>query len=108
MKGVLLFYPSLTNGKESPTLYTALPLSLIALAAQLYREELPVEILDERLHIYTESEIRDKLDGAWMVGISAITSYQIVNGLLFRRYGTSAGAGYSPRLGRLASHSHAL
>lgn len=83
MKGVLLFYPSLTNGKESPTLYTALPLSLIALAAQLYREELPVEILDERLHIYTESEIRDKLDGAWMVGISAITSYQIVNGLLF-------------------------
>ena len=27
MKGVLLFYPSLTNGKESPTLYTALPLS---------------------------------------------------------------------------------
>lgn len=51
MKGVLLFYPSLTNGKESPTLYTALPLSLIALAAQLYREELPVEILDERLHI---------------------------------------------------------
>lgn len=59
MKGVLLFYPSLTNGKESPTLYTALPLSLIALAAQLYREELPVEILDERLHIYTESEIRD-------------------------------------------------
>lgn len=44
-----------------------------------------VEILDERLHIYTEEEIGKQLEGAVLVGISAITSYQIVNGLRFAR-----------------------
>ena len=85
MRRVVLFYPSLINGDESPTLYTALPLSLVALAAPLRAASFEVEILDERLHIYTEEEIGKQLEGAVLVGISAITSYQIVNGLRFAR-----------------------
>ena len=83
MRRVVLFYPSLINGDESPTLYTALPLSLVALAAPLRAASFEVEILDERLHIYTEEEIGKQLEGAVLVGISAITSYQIVNCLLY-------------------------
>ena len=85
MNRVVLFYPALTNGEESPTLYTALPLSLVALAAPLRAASFDVEILDERLHRYTEEEIEKQLEGAVLAGISAITSYQLVNGLRFAR-----------------------
>ena len=61
MRRVVLFYPSLINGDESPTLYTALPLSLVALAAPLRAASFEVEILDERLHV----EIFEKVYGAY-------------------------------------------
>ena len=86
MRRVVLFYPSLINGDESPTLYTALPLSLVALAAPLQAASFEVEILDERLHIYTEEEIR-KTVGRSRAGRHPVPSrgYQIVNGLRFAR-----------------------
>ena len=107
MRRVVLFYPSLINGDESPTLYTALPLSLVALAAPLRAASFEVEILDERLHIYTEEEIGKQLEGAVLVGISAITSYQIVNGLRFARSVRRLAPHIPIVWGRLASYADA-
>ena len=83
MKRVVLFYPALTNGEDAPTLYVDLPLSVVTLAAQLDPAEYEVEIIDERLRSCTQREIAEKVSGALFVGVSAITSYQIVNGLRF-------------------------
>lgn len=93
MKRIVLFYPSLTKGQDSPTLYTDLPLSVVALAAQFDPARYEVEILDERLRPYSSSEIGRRGKGALFVGISAITSNQIVNGLRFAQAVREADAG---------------
>ena len=85
MKRIVLFYPALTNGGDAPTLYVDLPLSVVTLAAQFDPAEFEVEIVDERLGPCTPGEIARKCAGALFVGISAITSYQIVNGLRIAR-----------------------
>lgn len=84
MNKIILFYPSFLINKEEKTLYTDLPLSVIALASKLYNHY-DVEIIDERIDTYEDKEIMDKLDDVFMVGISATTSYQIINGLNFAK-----------------------
>ena len=82
MNKIVLYYPSFSRDKGDQTLYTDLPLSVITLAAQLHNRY-PVEIIDARIDCFTESELAKKLENTFLVGISATTSYQIVNGLKF-------------------------
>ena len=84
MNKIVLVYPSFSDSedKREKTLYIDIPLSVAALASQLHGKY-EVEIVDERLDKYSDDEITLKLKNVFMVGISAITSYQIVNGLKF-------------------------
>lgn len=83
MYKILLLYPSLLNAasQETTTLYTDIPLSIVTLAAQFHQSDYEVDIVDERLEEISASDLARKLQNTVMVGISAITSYQIVNGL---------------------------
>ena len=83
MHRIILFYPSLLNAadQEITTLYTDIPLSIVTLAAQFHESDYEVDVVDERLGEITTSALAQKLQNAVMVGVSAITSYQIVNGL---------------------------
>lgn len=85
MNKVLLLYPSFLNMEEKikKTLYTDLPLSIITLSAQLVNQGYEVEVIDQCLEDFEYRSLEKKLNGCFLVGISAITSYQIINGLKF-------------------------
>lgn len=85
MNKVLLLYPSFLNMEEKikKTLYTDLPLSIITLSAQLVNQGYEVEVMDQCLEDFEYRSLEKKLNGCFLVGISAITSYQIINGLKF-------------------------
>lgn len=88
MNKVLLYYPKVSSEKEANDLYVGVPLSVMTLAAQLDPEQYDVKIIDGRLNKYYE--IMDLSE--WMstdlvmVGISAMTSYQIYDGLQFSKW----------------------
>lgn len=83
MNKVLLFYPSFSGVHNEKTLYTDIPLSVVALAGELHNKY-SVEIIDERVEP-NDINITEKLKEVFVVGISATTSYQIINGLRFAR-----------------------
>lgn len=82
MNKVLLFYPSFSEVNQEKTLYTDIPLSVVALAQKLHNK-FHIMIIDERIDY--SFDIADKLKDVFAVGISATTSYQIINGLKFAR-----------------------
>lgn len=82
MGKILLYYPSFSRDEKDKTLYTDLPLSVITLAAQLHNKY-DTEIIDARIDHLVEYELIKKLQDVFLVGVSATTSYQIVNGLHF-------------------------
>ncbi len=81
MNKVLLFYPSFSSDHNEKTLYTDIPLSVVTLAGELHNKYC-VEIIDERVEPL-DINIAEKLKEVFVVGISATTSYQIINGLRF-------------------------
>lgn len=86
MKKILLYYPQITGDQESRPLYQGLPLSVMALAAQLNPDEYSIKIVDGRLEDSASPAICRWLgQDVVCVGISAITSYQIKDGLQFAR-----------------------
>lgn len=77
MNKVLFFYPSFTGADQEKPLYTDIPMSVVAIAQALHNK-VELEVIDER--------VEDKklaLEDVIAVGISATTSYQIINGLRF-------------------------
>ena len=82
MKRVILYYPKLTGDKDSKPLYRGLPLSVLALAAQFDDNKYDICVIDGRLeNDFQESLLTD--DECICVGISAITSYQLLDGIYF-------------------------
>lgn len=84
MNKVILFYPSFVSGNEQKTLYVDVPLSVVALAQSLHGSY-EVEIIDERLDADYADQLQIRLAGVFVVGISATTSNQIINGLEFAK-----------------------
>lgn len=87
MKKVILYYPKLTGDEDSQPLYRGLPLSVLTLAAQFDEKDYQITVIDGRLEnsIY-KCDLTNLLDNECIcVGVSAITSYQIMDGLNFSR-----------------------
>jgi len=80
MKKIILYYPKLTGDSESKPLYLGLPLSVLTLAAQLDESKYEIAIIDGRFDIGFDERL---LANCISVGISAMTSYQITDGLNF-------------------------
>lgn len=86
MKKVLLYYPRISGETDSKTLYTGLPLAVLALAAQLDASAYDVRVIDGRLDGDALASCADWMDdGVLCAGISAMTSYQIRDGLTLAR-----------------------
>ncbi|MEF2965935.1 radical SAM protein [Paenibacillus sp. M1] len=82
MKNVFLYYPRIKGEADSSSLYLGLPLSVLALAAQFDQDRFEVRILDGRLSDGLSETWRELVDDETLcLGISAITSYQIRDGL---------------------------
>lgn len=87
MKKIILYYPKLTGDEDSQPLYRGLPLSVLTLAAQFNEKQYQITIIDGRLeNAVCKSDLTNLLDDECVcVGISAITSYQIMDGINFSR-----------------------
>ncbi len=87
MKKVILYYPKLTGDEDSRPLYRGLPLSVLTLAAQFDEKEYQITVIDGRLeNSSSEYDLSNLLDDECIcVGVSAITSYQIMDGINFSR-----------------------
>ncbi len=88
MKKVILYYPKLVGDEDSQPLYRGLPLSVLTLAAQLDDNKYQITVIDGRIE---SNPCNDGLinlidDECVCIGISAITSYQIMDGIKFARY----------------------
>ena len=84
MKKVILYYPKLTGDEDSQPLYRGLPLSVLTLAAQLDESRYQVTIIDGRLEDNPHNSILKLLDDECVcVGVSAITSHQLTDGMNF-------------------------
>lgn len=87
MKKVILYYPKLTGDNDSHPLYRGLPLSVLTLAAQFDEKDYQIIVIDGRLenniYRYDLSNLLD--DECVCIGVSAITSYQIMDGINFSR-----------------------
>ncbi len=82
MKQVILYYPKLTGEEDSHPLYRGLPLSVLTLAAQLNPTKYHTFVIDGRID--EPAAILRTIDASCVcVGISAITSYQITDGIRF-------------------------
>ncbi len=86
MKKVILYYPKLTGDEDSQPLYRGLPLSVLTLAAQFDERRYQITVIDGRLEDNTYNSISNLLDDKCVcVGVSAMTSYQIMDGMNFSR-----------------------
>jgi len=86
VKKILFYYPEIAEDKDSSLLYRGLPFSVMTLAAQFDPEQFQIKIIDGRLDNINNNGIWEWLDEHVVcVGISAMTSYQIKNGLTFAR-----------------------
>ncbi|SCY70809.1 B12-binding domain-containing radical SAM protein [Alkaliphilus peptidifermentans] len=84
MKKILFYYPQIVENKDSSPLYRGLPFSVMALAAQFNDREYNIKIVDGRLEDKKNTNIWKWFDkDVICVGISAMTSYQIRDGLKF-------------------------
>ncbi|OYO51554.1 hypothetical protein CG709_19050, partial [Lachnotalea glycerini] len=82
MYKVLLYYPRISGSEDTSDLYIGAPLSVMAIAAQIDRAEFDVKIVDGRFYEETKVEIDEWIsDDILITGISAITSYQITDGI---------------------------
>lgn len=82
MKRIVLFYPAFSKKNKEKTLYVDIPLSITAIANEL-SDPFEVIVIDERID--TRFDLEDILKNTFLVGISATTSYQIINGLSFSK-----------------------
>jgi len=81
MKKVTLFFPK-TNPEDSPYEAAVLaPLSLMALAAPLRASRWQVGIFDSRVDKDCDQQVLEQLADSVCLGISAMTGYQIKDGL---------------------------
>lgn len=82
MKNIVLYFPKIQGENDSTPLYTGLPLSVLAIAAQFDRGEYGIRILDGRLDCDPEEKLLGAVnDETVCLGISSMTSYQIKAGL---------------------------
>ncbi|MDR0288305.1 MAG: B12-binding domain-containing radical SAM protein, partial [Clostridiales bacterium] len=86
MKKVILYYPKLTGEEDSQPLYRGLPLSILTLAAQFDEKEYHITVIDGRIESNPYDSVSKLLDDECIcVGVSAITSYQLMDGMNFSR-----------------------
>jgi len=86
MKKVILYYPKLTGDDDSQPLYRGLPLSVLTLAAQFDEKRYQITVIDGRLDDNAYNSILDLLDDKCVcIGVSAMTSYQLMDGMKFSR-----------------------
>jgi len=84
MKKILFYYPKIVENQDSSPLYRGLPFSVMALAAQFDPAEYKIKIVDGRIEDKNACSIWKWFDDdVIFVGISAMTSYQIRDGLKF-------------------------
>lgn len=87
MKKVLFFYPDVTGQDESKPLYQGMPLSVMAIAAQMDCEHFEILIIDERVEKDVNKRVIEWVDeNVVCVGISSMTGYQIKSGLAFAEF----------------------
>ena len=87
MKKVLLYYPKICGVEDNRDLYVGIPLSVMTLAAQFDSKKYELKIIDGRITENIEDDIVEWIDNELlMVGISAITSYQIKDGIFFAEF----------------------
>lgn len=86
MNQVLLYYPRVSGEEDTSDLYMGAPLSVMTIAAQIDQSEYDIKIVDGRFYQEVESNIDNWItDEILVVGISAITSYQITDGIQLAR-----------------------
>jgi len=84
MKKVILYYPKLSGKGDSQPLYRGIPLSVLTLASQLDENRYQVTVVDGRIEEDSYDGILKLLDDECVcVGVSAITSYQLMDGMNF-------------------------
>lgn len=82
MKKIILYYPQIYDGGDSKPLYTGIPLSVLTLTTQLPQNEYEFIVIDGRIENSIEEKLAENItDDTICLGISALTSYQIKDGL---------------------------
>jgi len=79
---IILFYPK--PDKENSNMH--LPLPVLSIASDLLNSGYRVEIVDERKDFEYRKHLPEKLKGAILFGVSAMTGYQIKGGLEASRF----------------------
>lgn len=88
---VLLFFPKLSPQKDNASnLKTWEPLSMVALASQLIYHGYSVEIFDSRVDEAIEVVLDSISKDLLFIGVSAMSGYQVVDGLRFSKVAKSA------------------
>ena len=86
MKKIILYYPKLTGEEDSKSLYRGLPLSILSLAAQFDEKRYEITVIDGRIENNAYDSISNLLDDECIcVGVSAMTSYQLMDGINFSK-----------------------
>lgn len=84
MDKVLFYYPKINddNDADSSVLYQGLPLSVLTLVAQMDSNKYQIKVVDGRIEEYPYKKCLDWIgEDTICVAISAMTSYQIKDGL---------------------------
>lgn len=84
MRKILLYYPKICGENDTCDLYRGLPLSILSLAAQFDESLYDIKVVDGRIEDAPFEKHKNWLDeNIICIGISAITSNQIQDGLDF-------------------------
>ncbi|MFZ5351492.1 MAG: B12-binding domain-containing radical SAM protein [Bacillota bacterium] len=86
MNKLLLYYPRIKENEDSVQLYMGLPLSVLSLVSQFQPSEYEILVIDGRTDDWNKMNLKEWLDSDVVcIGVSAMTSYQIQDGLEFTK-----------------------